>query len=383
VMNTEGTQLRKSRTVAAIEATMETQGPDGVPMHHFYAAYSARPDGLPSAMEVAQQLQSRTTQLMMIRKADPMPAYTGPVLFESRAAASLLSQMLAASISGSRAPLSTIPALDAQMEALGGRSEWIGRIGTRVLPADVSLVDDTGETDEQGRPLFGSYAVDDEAVPAQRMSLVEGGVLRNLLMSRRPGSDFKMSNGHGRNIFLGDPHATNSNLFFRSSNGMSPADLKKKFLDQCKEEGKQWCLLVREMDNPAIGNSRSEEFQNELSTMVEGLSSGERVPLVVYKVNVADGTEELLRPGHLQGLNLRALRDASGIGNDANLFSYAQSQEPGLANAALAPFGTATNCLPSTITAPSLLFEDVEGREARGEMRKLPLVPPPPMTPKQ
>jgi hypothetical protein len=26
-----------------------------------------------------------------------------------------------------------------------------------------------------------------------------------------------------------------------------------------------------------------------------------------------------------------------------------------------------------------LLFEDVEGREARGEMRRLPLVPPPPM----
>jgi TldD protein len=383
VMNTEGTQVRKSRTVAAIEATMETQGPDGVPMHHFYTAYAARPDGLPSAVEVAQQLQSRATQLMMIRKADPMPAYTGPVLFESHAAASLLSQMLAASISGSRGPLSTIPALDAQMEALGGRSEWIGRLGTRVLPTDVSLVDDPGATDAQGKPLAGSYAIDDEAVPPQRVSLVEGGMLRNLLMSRRPGSDFNLSNGHGRNIFLGDPHATSSNLFFRSSNGMSPADLKKKFLDLCKQEGKQWCLLVREMDNPAIGNSRSDEFQDELSGMVEGLSSGERVPLVVYKVNVADGTEVLLRPGHLQGLNLRMLRNASGIGNDASLFSYAQSQEPGFAGTALAPFGSAANCAPSTVTAPSLLFEDVEGREARGEMRKLPLVPPPPMAPKQ
>ncbi len=383
VMNTEGTQVRKSRTLAAIEASIETQAPDGVPMHHFYAAYAPRPEDLPASAEVAQQLQTRATQLMMIRKAEPMPAYAGPVLFESRAAASLLSQMLAASISGSRGLLSTIPAIDAQMEQLGGRSEWTGRLGTRVLPAEASLVDDPGATDPQGRPLPGSYAIDDEGVPAQRVSIVEAGMLRNLLMSRRPGQDFNLSNGHGRNVYLGNPHTTSSNLYFRSSNGMSPADLKKKFLEQCKQEGKQWCLLVREMDNPAVGNSRQADYQEELQNIVEGLSSGERVPLVVYRVNVADGTEELLRPGHLLGLNLRMLRDAGGMGNDANPFSYAQSQEPGFAGTALAPFGTAANCVPSTITAPSLLFEDVEGREARGEMRKLPLVPPPAMPPKQ
>ncbi len=383
LMDTEGTQVRKSRTLAAIEATMETQAPDGVPMHHFYAAYSAAPAGLPAAAEVAKQLENRALQLMVMRKADPMPAYSGPVLFEPRAAASLLSQMLAASISGSRGVLSPIAALDAEMEALGGSSEWSGRLGNRVLPADASLVDDPGATNAQGQPLPGSYTIDDEGVPAQRVSIVEAGMLRNLLMSRRPGPDFSQSNGHGRNVFLGDPHTTSSNLFFRSSNGLSPADLKKKFLDECKKDGRQWCLLVREMDNPALGNSRRDEYRDELQNMIEGLASGERVPLVVYRVNVDDGTEDLLRPGHLQGLNLRMLRDADGIGNDGTLFAYAQSQEEGFADTALAPFGTAESCVPSTITAPSILFEDVEGREARGEMRKQPLVPPPPMPPKQ
>jgi hypothetical protein len=37
------------------------------------------------------------------------------------------------------------------------------------------------------------------------------------------------------------------------------------------------------------------------------------------------------------------------------------------------------NGVPSTISAPAILFPDVEVREARGEMRRLPLVPPPPM----
>ena len=105
VMNTEGTEVRTSRSLAAIEANIETQAPDGVPMHHFYAAYVAHPADLPAVAEVSQQLESRGKELVAMRTADPMPAYSGPVLLESRAAASLLAQMLTPSMTGARAPL--------------------------------------------------------------------------------------------------------------------------------------------------------------------------------------------------------------------------------------------------------------------------------------
>jgi predicted Zn-dependent protease len=379
VMNTEGTQVRKSRTLAAIEASIETQAPDGVPMHQYFATYSTRPADLPASADVARQLEKRATDLMMIRRADPMPAYSGPVLFEARAAASLLAQLFVPSLTGSRSALSMVPMIDQLMERLGGRSEWSGRMGTRVLPIDASLVDDPGALDTQGHPLAGSYTIDDEGVPSQRVTIVENGMLRGLLTSRRPGQEIDHSNGHARNVFLGEPRASSSNLTFRSSNGMSPADLKKKFIEECKRDGRQWCLVVREMDNPVIGISSGDELGSELQGIAAGASTGERVPLVVYRVNVADGTEELLRPGHLLGINLRVLRDAVGFGNDATLFTYAQSQAQTIAGTALGAFGAAENGVPSTITAPSILFPDIEGREARGEMRRLPLVPPPPM----
>jgi TldD protein len=379
VMNTEGTQVRKSRTVAAVEANMETQAPDGVPMHEYYTVYVDRPADLPSPAFIAQQLDARAKEMIAMRTAEPMPAYTGPVLFEARAAAELLAQMLGPSVGGSRPPVSTMPIVDQLMERLGGRSEWTGRVGTRVLPVDTSLVDDPAATDAQGHPLAGSYTVDDEGVQAERVTLVDAGMLRNELMSRRPGPDFDTSNGHGRNVILGDPRAASSNLIFRSSKGMSSADLKKKFLDECKQDGRDWCLMVREMDNPAIGIERSDDREDEIEALAAGASSGERVPLAVYRVNVSDGSEELLRPGHLLGMSLRELRDAIGFGNDSVLFSYSQSQENNIAGTALAAFGTSENGLPSTISAPSILFSDVEGREARGEMRRLPLVPPPPM----
>ena len=379
VMNTEGTQVRTSRSLAAVEANVETQAPDGVPMHHFYATYVNRPVDLPAATEVAQQLDSRGKQLIAMRTANPMPEYSGPVLVESRAAASLLAQMLTPSITGSRAALSMLPMVDQLMERLGGRSEWSGRINSRVLPTEASLADDPMATDAKGHPLAGSYVVDEEGVPAQRVTIVDNGILKDFLMSRRPGPDFDQSNGHARALFLSDPRSASSNLIFRSSKGVSPDELKKKFLAACKDAARQWCLMVREMDNPSIGISSQEELSGEIQELAAGASSGERVPLAVYRVNVSDGSEELLRPGHLLGMNLRVLRDASGFGNDATLFSYTQSQNPTIGGTALGTFGSATDGVASTITAPSILFNDVEGREARGEMRRLPLVPPPPI----
>jgi predicted Zn-dependent protease len=59
--------------------------------------------------------------------------------------------------------------------------------------------------------------VDDEGVNGQRVPLVENGILKNLLMSRRPGPDFSASNGHARSALLSDPRPLSSNLFFQSS----------------------------------------------------------------------------------------------------------------------------------------------------------------------
>ena len=56
------------------------------------------------------------------------------------------------------------------MERMGGRSEWSGRVGTRVLPANVSLVDDPTMKEFQGQPLLGNYDMDDEGVKAQRVA---------------------------------------------------------------------------------------------------------------------------------------------------------------------------------------------------------------------
>lgn len=381
LLTSGGTEIRQNRHFAAIEAGLSTFADDGVPQNHFYATYAARPADLPGVDAVRKGLNVTGTELMALRAAPLAQDYTGPILFEARAATSLLAQVLGPAANGARPPISFSPVMEQMLGNLGGKSDWAGRLGARVLPASVSITDDPAAKDFNRTPLIGGYAVDDEGVRAQKVTLVDGGNLKNELMSRRPGPDFNESNGHGRAAFLNDAKPTMSNLFFNSAETLSAAELKKKFLDSCRAEKLAYCLVVREMDNPALSLLHQEDYSELLASYGGGAGTGDRLPLVVYRVYPETGREEMIRGSRIIGLNSRALRNLAGIGNDSFAFNYMQSQENGFAGTALGAFGSARSGLPASVVAPSLLFDELEVRGARGEAKRLPLLPPPPMSP--
>jgi predicted Zn-dependent protease len=379
LLTSEGTEMRANHSFAAIEAGMNTLADDGTPVNHFYSTYAPKPADLPGADTVRKALSAAGTELMGMRAAAPASDYTGPVLFEARAGAALLAQVLGPSLSGARPPVAFQPVVDQLMSSLGGRSDWSGKVGARVLPATVGLVDDPLAKDYKGTPLIGSYSIDEEGVPAEKVTIVDKGMLKDLLMSRRPGPDFGKSNGHGRASFLADPRPTMSNLLLSSTETVSKDELKKKFLDTCKSEKLDYCMVIRQMDNPSISIMHQDDF-SELLASFGGNAATDRLPLVVYKVYPADGREELVRGARISGFNTRSLRNIAAIGNDDFVYNYLQNQTTGVAGTALGAFGNGQNGLPASMVAPSLLFEEVEIRGARGEPKRLPLLPEPPMT---
>ncbi len=379
LLTSEGTEVRSNRSFAAVEAGMSTLASDGMQVNHFYTVYAPRPADLPTADTVKKGLNVAGTELMGMRNAPPAPDYTGPVLFESRAASALIASVLSPSLSGARPPLAFQPVVDQLMSSLGARSDWSGKVGSRVLPASVSLIDDPSAKEYKGTPLIGGYTIDEEGVPAQKVVLVQDGKLKDLLMSRRPGPDFNTSNGHGRSAFLADATPIMSNLFFSSTDGVSKEDMDKKFLDACREEKLEFCMKVRQMDNPSISLMHQEDF-SELLASFGGNASTDRLPLVVYKVYSSDGHEELVRGARISGFSPRSLRNIAAIGSDGFVFNYMQSQQAGISGTALGAFGTAQNGLPASVVAPALLFDEVEVRGARGEPKRLPLIPEPTMT---
>jgi predicted Zn-dependent protease len=379
LMTSEGTEIRSTRTLAAIEAAAEAQADDGRRLHHFFSVYRPRPADLPAPAAVRSEAERISRELLAMRSSGPAPDYSGPVLLEAPAAAALLGQLLGPSISGARPPMAMMRDFERMLEAWGGRSEWTGRLGTRVLPANLSLISDPALKEYSGQPLIGGYEVDDEGVRGQRVTLVENGMLRGFLMSRRPGPEFQQSNGHGRAAFIGEAKPALSNLIVQASDTMAPADLRRKFLEECKAEGRQWCLAVQQMDNPVLGVLRQQEGSEVFSALAGGAANGDRLPLRVSRVYVEDGREEPVHGAWLLRLNLRELRNIIAVGSDFTAFNY--HQDARIAGTTLGAFGSAQGGIPSSIVAPSLLVKELEVRGARpGGVRKPAIIPPPPLT---
>jgi hypothetical protein len=248
------------------------------------------------------------------------------------------------------------------------------------MPEGVNLTDDPTLKEFQGQELIGAFDVDQEGIKTESVALVVDGILRSLLMSRRPGPELVRSNGHGRATNLADPKPMPGNLFLTAADGMTPEELRQEFLTLCRENGQEWGLIVRRMDHPVIASSDNDELSEWFGRLAAGAQNGDRLPLLVYRVNVQDGREELVRGAVLSRLTSRSLRSSlAGIGSDSALFSYLQSQDAEIMGTALGAFGTSDNGIPTTLAAPSLLFEEVEVRGQHNEARRMPVVPPPPL----
>jgi predicted Zn-dependent protease len=158
-------------------------------------------------------------------------------------------------------------------------------------------VDDPTVKTFNNKKLIGYYSIDDQGIPAKRISLVEGGLLTDFLMSRRPGKGRLVSNGHGRNGYPGRESPQIGNLIITSKEGKSPEDLKKELLKAAKEERLDYGIIIR--------------------ASTPGGNSPVGSPVMVYKAKVSDGKEELVRVAGASGLNVQGLRHLIAVGNDS------------------------------------------------------------------
>ena len=113
-----------------------------------------------------------------------MDEYSGPVLVQGQAAAELFSRVFAPRLLAVRRPISDNPQLG--MFFSQQSDTFVGRIGSRVLPAFLNVVDNPTLDQYHGVRLVGGYMVDEEGVRAHETRLVEKGTLKTLLASRDP-----------------------------------------------------------------------------------------------------------------------------------------------------------------------------------------------------
>jgi TldD protein len=368
-VNSEGTQVREPDNSAYFRVRGYAQASDGSPVRDAVVIEAWDVSGLPPEAELRRAVTQVAENVTAIAHAPQGFAYDGPVLFEGRASAQLFGQLLGDNLKLQRKPVPE-PGRPVQFRP----SELETRVGARILPEWMDVVDDPTQAEFGGQKLLGHYQYDTEGVKAKALTIVDKGVLKDFLRTRTPAlKGFDGSNGHARLPgSFGADAAGIGNLFVRASQTAPAADMKKKLMDLCKQRNKPYCLIVRKLDWPS--SASVEELRRELSGMAMSGGGGRpvSVPLLVYRVD-ADGKEELVRGVRFRGLSTRSLKDIVAASDQPYVFNFIDSTMP---FALMGAGGFVTN---STVIAPAMIFEDIEFEQVIDETPNPPIVPAPPV----
>ena len=368
-LNSEGTSYIKSQPLITLTASASTQAIDGMVLADSLSFYGSSLTSFPVRALIAAEVGGMAERVLQLRNAPALERYNGPVLFEGRAAAELFRDVFASALVGQRKPVSG----DSEIAAVFSRftqgrgSSFADKIGARVLPDFLSVVDSPTTSAYKNEPLFGGYPVDDDGVRARETHLVDNGILKTLLTSRAPIEGVPHSTGNHRSI-----GAVPSNLIVTTSKVFSEAELQSQFMELVKKRGLEYGVTIRELGD--AGPSTEEQAMSMVAAMTGQGEQGKNI-LLAYKV-YPDGREELVRGARLSEMNVESFREIVAASN-STVFTSPQPPQFDLSTiSSLAANGSSMPLVSYVV--PSLLFEDVTLTKPSQELPKLPFSAPPP-----
>jgi len=347
--NTEGSCIRDNHDECFFVTEAWTEAADGMDVRDFNIIATENVDQLPGCAELEKSIRDLAERCTKISDAQLSEYYIGPILFEDQSAGEFFSQLLACNLGFAH-------------ERTGNFSgtyinPFKNAIGRRILPKYISVVDDPLTTEFQGKPLIGGWKCDDDGVPAQKVTLVDHGVLKSFCSSRLPVKGQQNSNGHSV-LGLG----TNSVLWIVAHKTETPQELRKHLIELGRESGLDYVLVVKHLNSahstveypsPWAPQSMSDIDMPSHSVMLTD-------PSWIVRVYVNDGHEELERGAKCKYLTMRVLKDIDGVGDDARAYVVQRDGRK-----------------PIHIVAPSVLIREFELEKDDAKNETPPILPSP------
>jgi predicted Zn-dependent protease len=337
--SSEGAALVTEETIYGIHVSAAARAVDGQLLEDSRDFYARTEAGLPSPERLRAEAAALAAELEALRTAPVIDPYTGPALLAPVATGVLFHEAVGHRLEGER-----------QDDDKEGQT-FKGQVGKAVLPSFLSVVDDPTRARLGDTDLNGSYAFDDQGVPAQRTVLVQDGVLRSYLLSRRPAKPFFHSNGHGRAQGAQQPAARMGNLFVTSSRTAPLEELKRMLVAEAKRQGKPYALVIRDITG---GNTNTASY---------GYQAFKGTPRLVTRIDVATGKEELVRGVELVGTPLTSVNKL-----------VATSAETGVFNGYC---GAESGYVPVSTVAPWALVSEIELQRVARANERSPVLPAP------
>ncbi len=299
IVDSEGTRVARPVHETSIRAMAWGRTADGLLLTDDVAWSVQDPSQLPSVEAMADEVRTMGQGLAALTEAPRFAdEYVGPVLFEGEAAGDLFRYLLVPQLEGTPPD---VP-FDSFFGDLGASADP-ARLSRRVLPEGWRVVDDP--TADLSHP--GGYVHDWEGTPASRVDLVVDGIVRDLAMSRVPRKGTDGTNGHGRGGLSERARGKLSLVQVDAAQSVSQRALRKRALRLASAYGRDWVLVVRALQEPAVRTPASDGTWY----MDEDLDLPPPVSVVrLY----ADGREEVAVGASFSGVERWVLRDIVAAG---------------------------------------------------------------------
>jgi TldD protein len=337
--SSEGTSVVTGERLVRLSYRLGGRTEDGMDLERAKGYDGNSLADLPSEAQVAQDIAQSARELQALVAAPVVEPFSGPAIIVNRAAGVYFHEILGHRLEGHRQ----------KIEEEG--QTFTKMLGKPVVAPFVSVVDDPTLERFKGEYLRGYYKFDDEGVPAGKISLIEGGVLKGFLMSRMPIARFPRSNGHGRRSAGYEVVPRMGNLVVSVSNPVPFAALRAKLVEEIKRQKKPYGLIFDDITGGYTATTRNSP------------QSFKVIPLLVYRVYPDGRPDEPVRGVDIVGTPLTAFSKIIAAGDDPAVFNGTCGAESGW--------------VPVSAVAPSMLISEIEVEKKGKSSEKPPILPPP------
>jgi predicted Zn-dependent protease len=281
--SSEGTSLKLPVQRATLQLAIIGRDEAGELVFDQAVWAATHPDELPTVAQLEADIEGRLKKLEERKKTTKFDDdYTGPVLLEGSSVADFMSALL---FMGRERLMydNNIPSLTGFRNDT--RNSMESRIGKNVTSTTLSVKAWAHKKELLGVKLLGAFEADSEGVvPPDELTLIDKGMLKNLLNDRTLTSTTQTANGH-----RDGPGVIQVSV----SEQYNSKQLKEKLIAQAKEAGLEYAIIIRNENFGRIGLFN------------------------VYKVNLQTGAEEFQRQARFSSLSLRNLRKVSATTGEA------------------------------------------------------------------
>ncbi|MCY4128440.1 MAG: metallopeptidase TldD-related protein, partial [Gammaproteobacteria bacterium] len=219
-VNSEGTKIKVSHPYFRLIISASTKADDGMVLSKSLTFEGTSQESLLQDTQIVTEVQTLIADLKALREAPLAEPYTGPAILYGRATGVFFHEVLGHRLEGHR------------LKDDDDGQTFLKAVNTQILPESISVVFDPTVEKFGDTPLLGTYKYDNQGVKGRRVVIVDRGVLKGFLMSRRPLEGFPTSNGHGRKNAGYLAIARQSNMFVEVENPVSYETLKTMFIER-------------------------------------------------------------------------------------------------------------------------------------------------------